>query len=251
MKENTKKILLLLFSTDNSQVKVSYDNLWYMLPNLTVDGKKSLFQYLIKKQLINVSYIYQNHQRVKAVELSSYGKKMILDRIPALARLQQNQPIKWQMIVFLKAPVSDQNFRHLKELLIRIKAIQIQRAVYIYPGKIKPDITSLINHSYYSSVLVIDIANWVLNNLNDIIGYKTLLLDTIYAYSEISNQLYRLLNIEKKINCFDIQQKKAINSLFDRFLNILNDDFGLVNINLSQENEAFKLLRQFQSIINI
>lgn len=247
MKENSRKILLFLYPTENEPVWFNFKELHGLVPNLSHAGLQSALFLLDKKDLLRIDRTQAEWQ----YSLSSYGKSYLEDLFPALCDSNEKWQGDWSLVIFLEAPSTDRNFRFLRSYLTQNKAIALTRAVYLYPGLINNKIQADLQRSYKNAVLVFKISKWLFGDDFKIIGQKAQLNDLFELYSSISKELDRLISIKSNEKEFTQQEKISFFSALSRFLGVLDTDPALLNLYFPQVESARKLLAKLQTCLRI
>lgn len=247
MKENSKKILLFLYPSENEPVWLSFNQFQTLLPQLSASGLQSSLFLLDKKDFLRID----KTEIEPKYSLSSYGKSYLEDLFPALSGSNEKWQGDWSLVVFLEAPKTDKNFRYLRSYLTQNKAVSLTRAVYLFPGLIGEKIQSDLQHSYKNAVLVLKVSEWLFGDDFKIIGQKAGLTDVFELYSSISRELDRLIRIKGFNKIFTQQEKESFFSALSRFLSILSADAALLSFYFPQVEGARKLLAKFQNCLKI
>jgi DNA-binding transcriptional regulator PaaX len=247
MKENSKKILLFLYPSENEPVWFSFTELQSLVPNLSSAGLQSALFLLDKKELLRID----KTQVEPKYSLSSYGKSYLEDLFPALCESNEKWQGDWSLLIFLEAPKTDKNFRYLRSYLTQNKAIALARAVYLYPGFISEKIKTDLERSYKNSVLVLKVSEWIFGDDFKVIGQKAELNDLFELYSSISKELDRLISVKLNEKSFTQQEKDSFFSALSRFLSILDNDPALLRLYFPQVESARQLLVKLQKCLRI
>lgn len=246
MKENSKKILIFLYPSENELVWLSFPQLQRLLPSLTRAGLESSLFLLDKKDFIRID----KTQTEWRYSLSSYGKSYLEGLFPALLGNHDWQG-DWSLIVFLEATKTDKNFRYLRSYLAQNKAIGLTRAVYLFPGTLSDKLLTELQKSYKNAVLVLKVSKWLFGDDFKIIGQKAQLDDRFELYSSISKEVDRLIGIRRENNGFTQQENSSFFSALDRFLSVLDTDEALLSLYFPEVESVKKLLSKFQKCIKI
>jgi DNA-binding transcriptional regulator PaaX len=254
MKKNTRKILLLLYPvTDDSQTKteekpmLSFKQLRFLLPGLSMAGFKSLLFYLEKneylfKQELNKEVFYS---------LTNYGKDELERQFPALSLARRQWSGQWTMIVFLQAIKSDQNFRYLRTFLLKNGCVALTRGIFLFPGQLSDLVLAELNNRYRQGVMVYQLGNCIVGEELIVIGQKISLADSLKIYSSISREVDELIEITAQIKKLKDQHKLAFYSIFDRFEAFLLEDSGLLKHYYPQVEGPLSILNKLQKLVKI
>lgn len=247
MKENSKKILLFLYSSENDPIWLSLSQLSGALPGLSRAGLQSSLFLLDKKDFLRT-----DKTRVEwRYSLSSHGKSYLEELFPALCDDHEQWRGDWSVVIFLQAPKTDKNFRYLRSHLAKNRAISLTRAVYLFPGTISDVVRTELQKSYKNAVLVLRISEWLFGDDYKVIGQKAQLNDRFELYSSISRELERLIEIKTKNKVFTQQENSRFFSALDRFMSVLAIDEALLNFYFPELESAKKLLWRFQNTLKI
>ncbi len=247
MKENSKKILLFLYPSENELVWLNFRQLHQLVPILSQTGLQSSLFLLDKKDFLRID----KTQVEWKYSLSSYGKSYLEDLFPALLADHEKWQGDWSLIVFLEAPKADKNFRYLRSYLTQNKAIGLTRAVYLFPGTITDKIQAELQRSYKNAVLVLKVSQWLFGDDFKIIGQKAQLNDHFELYSSISKEIDRLIRIKAENKAFTQQENSSFFSALDRFLGVLHADEALLSYYFPQVDGAKKILSKLQKCLKI
>ncbi len=248
MKDNSKKILLWLYPIKNQNGNnivprlVKIEQLKIILPDLKQTSLRSLINLLLNKQYINQLIT----DDCKQVSITNTGMKALEEEIPALNDFSLTN--HWRVINFLEPPKNDLAFRYLRRFLLNRKAIAINRGVYLFAQDLDIQTQNLLNSFYLGNVIVFKTDTFYYADIIQIIGHKTSLSDTISLLSGISKEINQLLikiDQQKRLND---HQKKQINSLFCRLLNLLETDSSLLRKIYPQVKNAQDYLSMLQKI---
>ncbi len=247
MKENSKKILLFLYPSENQPIWLSFTEIAQLVPSLSKNGLQSSLFLLDKKEFLRVD----KTKKEWSYSLSSYGKSYLEDLFPALSSNHEKWRGNWSLIVFLEAPKTDKNFRYLRSYLTQNKAIGLTRAVYAFPGDLSQKVQVDLQNLYKNSILVLKISEWLFGDDFKIIGQKAQLSDRFELYSSIGKEVERLIRIKEDSKIFTQQDFSSFFSALDRFLGVLDGDEALLHFYFPQVVEAKKLLSAFQKCLKI
>jgi len=247
MKENSRKILLFLYPSENELVWFSFKELHGLVSNLSHAGLQSTLFLLDKKDLLRID----KTQAEWKYSLSSFGKSYLEDLFPALSESNEKWQGDWSLIIFLEAANTDKNFRYLRSYLTQNKAISLTRAVYLYPGLISDKIKTDLQRSYKNAVLVLKVSEWLFGDDFKVIGQKAQLNDLFELYSSISKELDRLISVKSNNKAFTQQEKISFFSVLSRFLSVLSTDSALLKLYFPQVESARQLLSKLQKCLII
>jgi len=254
MKENTRKILLFLYPTTESdqnnpdqQILLNFTKLRFLLPELSLSGFKSLLFYLEKNQyllkhLINDEQLYS---------LTNYGKEQLEQQFPALSIARRNWQGNWTMIVFLEAIKTDQNFRYLRNFLLKNGCFALNRGIFLFPGQLNDLVLAELNGRYRQGVMVYQLGDCIVGDEQIVIGQKIALSDSLRVYSGISKELEGLIEIISFTKKLKDQSKLDFYSIYDRFVAYLAEDSGLIHHYYPQVEGPLTILSKLQKIAKI
>lgn len=243
MKENTKRTLVWLYKAGEVAPYFNKTQISLVVPSLSPAGLSSLLYLLEKRQMV------ESHQLGGELVygLTQYGGKVVENEIPAISIDRWDWQGEWTVVVGIKAPKSDQNFRYLREQLTTHQFISLTRAVFLYPGtKLPARLQTTLETLYPHSVVVMAVARWQWGDEPAIIGQRTELFSLMEVYSGISSEISRLIVPNKTQKEIDHQSKLPISSLFDRLYAGLKSDFGLGKRYFPQVKFGRELLAELQ-----
>lgn len=242
MKNNTKKLLLFLYSPDESEnFSLSAHVIEGVLPNLTRAGRRSLLHLLKQQGLINDFSLNQ----VTQYFLTSTGK-IALERELDVFRIPPDWKGDWQLLLFKQAPGFDPHFHFLRLQTLKNGGVAIGRAVYGFPHQCPEFLIELCRDRYQPFITLIAVESWILGDIKDAVMNQLAIHDLASAYSGISNQLSKLLiakNDKKELNN---TLKSKIYSLYDLFFANVCEDTGLVRFYVPKAPTFLQLLAAFQ-----
>jgi hypothetical protein len=254
MKETTRKILLFLYPTTepnqsqpDHQLLLNTAQLRFLLPELSMAGFKSLLFYLEKNQYL-LKHLINEEQYYS---LTNYGKEQLEQQFPALSIARRNWLGDWSMIVFLKAIKADQNFRYLRQFLLKQGCFALNRGIFLYPGKLHDLILAELNGRYRQAVMVYQLGECLVGDEEIVIGQKIALSDSLRVYSGISKELDELIKIIGTTKKLKDQPKSYFYSIFNRFVSFLAEDSGLVHHYYPQVEGPLKILSKLQKVLKI
>lgn len=200
----------------------SLEDLDWLVPSLTLSGRRSLLTQLKQKKYITIDSVDQT----KELFLTTHGAAALTAHFPALSASLDNWQGEWAILVFQQSPKSDPQFRYLRQLLLEARAGQLSRGVYLYPKALPDQIEHQLSF-YIGSVVVLSVAGWQLGDERSVIVPLFQLSDVISGLSGISREVDSLLSsrIDKKRTI--IQQREVFHAVYDRLLSVLQFDLGL------------------------
>ncbi|MFA6814548.1 MAG: hypothetical protein GX943_00430 [Candidatus Pacebacteria bacterium] len=254
MKDNTRKILLFLYPTAESdqskpddQILLNFVQLRFLLPDLSSSGFKSLLFYLEKKQYLLKHLINEEQQ----YSLTNYGRGQLEEQFPALSIARRNWHGDWTMIVFLQAIRTDQNFRYLRSFLLKNGCFALNRGIFLYPGQLNDLVLAELNGRYRQGVMVYKLGDCIVGDEQIVIGQKIALNDSLRVYSGISKELDELIEIIGSTKKLRDQSKLDFYSIYDRFATFLAEDSGLIHHYYPQVDGPLMLLSKLQKVAKI
>lgn len=242
MKATTKKLLLWLYQPDqttNRQIDVS--KLRLILPELKKSGFRSLLNLLKSQQLVVIE---------EGVVLTSYGRSSLEAQFPALKTLSRSSGIEWKVITFIEAPSSDKQFRYLRQFLLHNGCGQLTRGSYLYPGSLPVEIINTLHKLYVGKALVTGLDGWIFGDERLVVGRIFGLPDLKSGYSGISKEIQSLLRKINTQKSIEDKDKTAISLVFDRLIELLSVDLGLLQFYSPDVKSGSDLLAQLQSLID-
>ncbi len=248
LKPNSKKLLLWLYPAktlgedQTRRRRVPYSQVKLILQDLTEAGRQSLIRLLEDKQLLFSDELGGGLH----LTLSSHGLTQLEAYFPALKVQREGWEGSWSMILFLKSPAADKNFRYLRSLLLDYHCFALKRGVYLRAGALPVSINEVLQKTYRKAVAVISFDQWQFGDEQIVIGQKTNLQDMIDVYSGIGREVNTLLTNFVQFKSLTDQQKSNFNSVFDRLFSVLEDDYGLIPNYFPEVSGGVELLSQLQ-----
>ncbi len=244
MKTTSKKILFFLSRPHHRELLLLRpDQLQRLVPELSDSGFRSLLSVLKKQRLIVAEQIGDKTW----LRLSDAGVQALRQELPVLEVSLSPWQGSWSCLVFTEAPASDKQFRFLRELLLKKRAIPLSRGVYLYPGEYPESVLTECRQRYRTHVTIFSVAEWLLGDDRQLIIEKYALLDVAQTYSGISTEIDRLINKENRYESMSDPQKKHFLSLFNRLYASAVEDSGLLTYYFPQIPTAWNLLSRLQS----
>lgn len=253
MKTTTKKILLWLYSADPAENRlVEIDNLRLILPELKKSGYRSLLNLLKNQQYIFIesgsSDLELPSRQSNLVGLTSHGREALKAQFPVLKTLNEPFDGVWTLITFLEAPSNDKQFRYLRQHLINFHCGQLARGAYLYPGSLPNEVVNTLNKLYVGKVLVTGLKSWNFGDERSIVGDVFHLSDLKSGYSGISKEIYLMLRKSDKQKSIENRDKSDIHLVFDRLMEFLANDLGLLQYYSPDSKSGLDLLFQLQDL---
>ena len=247
MKENSKKLLLLLYPSDDQVAWFNSQEISWLFPDLSQAGFQSLIFLLAKNEYLNVT----KKQNKSVISLSSYGQSYLEAQFPVLKGNIEQKQGKAKLVVFLTAPSSDKNFRYLRQLLLKNQAIALTRAVFYLRSELTSTFKEELNISYKNSVIVIEAAEWLMGDEFKVIGQRINLQDNSDLYSGISNEAEQLTSILISEKGLTKQQKKQFIMVFTRFNSFLHQTNPIFFLFSPQVKSLSKIINLLQKPFKI
>jgi len=246
IKTQSQRLLLLLFPGDTRETSfVSFASAQSLFPQLTPAGFRSLVSHLQAKGLLH-------HERVgtrSQLYLSELGKTTLFSLFPAIDPARLKWTGSWACLVFQVAPKSDKQFRYLRRALVEIRAVQLTRGVYLYPGKFPPSFIEQCHRLYTGSISIFTVGTLQFGSFRPIVIEKEEMKTLQELYSGISSELTSLLGHLSDTALLTDQQKERFDSLFDRLLSVLRTDDGLGSYFFPEETWGEQVLQKFRAIV--
>lgn len=244
MKSTSKKLLMWLYPIEQSQRRrVAYQQIPFLIPEITDEGRLSLIRHLEKSDLLFTDRLTDDLN----LTISSHGKSQLEALFPVLNQSDDPWQGDWHLFVFLKPPASDQNFRYLRTVLLKEHCFALKRGVYMHAGKPSESLIDLLEKGYRNSVIIVKYDNWEFGDELKVIGQKIDLRSLVKSYSDISTQLENMLTKKLKSKRLSDQQKKSIYSVYDRLIFNLENDRGLINHYFPQVESGLSLLNKLKN----
>ena len=246
IKTQSQLLLLALFPEESRLDSViSFERVSWLFPRLTAQGLRSLVQYLQSKGML----LYERVGQQAQLYLSEHGQISLHTLFPVLDPSRKNWAGNWSCIVFCDAPVGDKQFRYLRRVLVELKAVQLTRGVYLYPGKFPDSFAEQCRRLYLQSVVLFSVGSLELGSLRPIVLEKGDLKTLQQLYSGISSEAKQLLSQLSEAATLNNQHKVRFASLFDRYLAALKSDIGLGSYFFPDETWGAKVLQDLRAII--
>lgn len=244
MKASSQKTLLLLYPTTPQPVALPTTVINLLLPELTPGGRRSLLhhlqaqKYLYREEVVNTTYLSLTNKAIKGLEAL----------FPALQPKWDTWNGELQILVFLRAPQGDPQFRYLRNLLISEGAISISRGVYAAAGEFSARVLSECQNTYAGSVVVCSVAEWIEGSPRELLLQEFAVGDFAGAYSGISREISVLLEkCKSNVRLVD-RDILAFDMVFSRFWEIIADDAGFGSFYYPQASNAKIVLRDLQEL---
>lgn len=258
MKDNAKKIMLLSYAPQTPQpLPITYQHLKLFLPHLTGSGLRSLVAALKRDGHIEVERVVDQ----TLIRLTNQGRQEVEAQFPffrhqdaedsqTAAASASDGGISWATLIFLQAPPGDQQFRYLRSLLVKYRAISLIRGVYLYPFHFPPLVMDECRSRYSDSVVIGQLQKWSIGDDRAIAINHFHVLDLIQSYSGISKDIDRLIERKKLFRELNHQEKNLLCSLFDRWYSNIQEDYGLIHYYFPHVSDGPELLNRLQSLLN-
>lgn len=243
MKQTTKKLLLWLYQTDISLTRsVSVQELRLILPELKKSGYRSLLNLLKSQQYLSFD------QESQLVTLTSHGRNALEAQFPVLETKTETWKGEWQLITFIEAPSSDKQFRYLRQYLLANRCGQLTRGSYLFPGQLPAEVMTTLQRLYVGKVLVTGLASWIFGDELLVIGTAFGLNDLKSGYSGISKEIHLLLKQRNQQKSIEDKDKMMIAMVFNRLIEFLATDLGLLQYYYPGYKSGPELLAQLQDL---
>lgn len=229
MKKSSLKLMIALWppaalQAQNQAYLVPDKQLRQLVPQLTDSGFRSLLFHLAKQGVL----FLEKAEAGNLVRLTYQGTELLKAKFPALQTESQATGQEWSVLVFTEAPKSDHQFRFLRQRLLGLHAVSLNRGVYLYPGKFPESFIQECHVSYAQSLLLFSTADWLFGDLRAVILQKFQLTDLVSIYSGVSSELSQLISSFSQSKKTNHQSKKALCLLFDRWWDGIQQDSGLL-----------------------
>lgn len=245
MKENSKKLLLLLYPTEHQFEWFSVDAMARFFPNLSKAGYQSLLFLLEKKGYLRID----KTRHPWYTSLSPQGRSALEVLFPAL--LERDVVKDWQLVIFLSAPRSDKNFRYLRKLLLLNQAIDLTRGVFLLSKPLPSLVFHELQQRYTNALVLFKVTEWIVGDDYKIIGRKISATDSFSIYSSISNQIDQLIRVAISEKRFIESQKNEVNLAFTRLVEFLAEVNPLLFVYLPQVESPLFLLKKLQNLLQL
>jgi hypothetical protein len=177
------------------------------------------------------------------------GSLALERQFPALKLPVDSWKGQWQLLVFLKPPNEDKNFRFLRNLILSNHGLPVSRGVFGFADQVPGEVDHVIKNLYKQNILIIAGAPQLgFGSLRQIIIDYYRLPDLISAYSGVSKEISQLLRLNRSLEELTDGQKRDIHSILIRICQIAIQDPGIIRFyfpghpNLSEVLENYQLL---------
>jgi DNA-binding transcriptional regulator PaaX len=220
----------------------------YLFPSLSVGGRRSLIQHLITQRYLRQELDLDNQP---VLSLTSFGNEALRAQFPVVYRHTHGWDGSWSLLAFLEAPMQDANFRYLRSKLLSLRAGQLSRGTYLYPGELNHELKELLTNLYKNSVNVMKISEWSFGDEPTIIRSIFKLSDIFSLYSGISSEIDKLpVHSERKKELTD-KQKQQLYDIYLRLYDPLCKDIGILRRYFSLKNDGLDLLLMLQNKLKL
>lgn len=245
MQRNSLILHTILFSPDqNSVFRLPESCVPYLLPDLSPAGIRSILHRLEKSGSLTREHAFGSRVLVGSLQ----AREDVKAAFPVLNHEREQWNGSWSMLVFLKPPKGDKNFRYLRSLLIKERALDLTRGVYLYPGSFPTQVQYELRDKYKGSVHIVSVAEWLMGSERPIVVQKYSLQSLLDIYSGISEEISHLLIKKDTKKGLTKKEKKLFVSLLDRFIDALVSDIGILSYYFPGSPEARTLLKNLQLI---
>ncbi len=254
MKTTTKKLLLWLYNSDSAENRlVSVEKLRLILPELKKSGYRSLLNLLKNQRYIFTEAAQKSFDSTQEqglmIGLTSHGRNALEAQFPVLKSLNQPFIGDWNLITFIEAPSNDKQFRYLRQYLLNAHCGQLARGAYLYPGSLSIEVINTLNKLYIGKVLVTGLKSWNFGDERLTIDAVFHLSDLRSGYSGISKEVHSVLRKFNSQKSIENRDKTSIHMVFDRLVELLSQDLGLLLYYSPDVKSGPDLLFQLQDLI--
>jgi hypothetical protein len=158
---------------------------------------------------------------------------------------------KWMMLVFLDATNADPHFRYLRSLLVQEQSLVLSRGVYLAAGTFSGRIMQVCESLYPTAVAIFSVDTWhrgvdrpLIVNYYDLTAKAEIL-------SGISDNLVELLDRINQNKESTNQQKTAVSSIIDRFVESLRENPGFMSHYFPDVPGVMDIISKIQQVINL
>jgi len=245
MKQNTQKLLVWLYSPKGQPRRdLDYQQLEHILPEMSSGGRRSLIHFLTQKLLIRTHRL-NGHT---TINITSHGVDALEAQFPVFSKAMQSWQGEWSMLIFLKGPKGDPNFRYLRQLLLDQHAFSLTRGVYLYPGELPSQVSNLYKEMYVGAVTVVKVHQWAFGDERAAVDEHYMLSDIAEILSGISSEINQLLSVKKEQKRLTKKLGLQIYSVFDRLFNAIGTDPGFLHHYYPQLPTPIQLLDSLHSM---
>lgn len=216
-----------------------------LVPEVKASGFRSLINLLRSRQYINLEMMGGEQQ----VRLTTYGQAHLAANFPVLNTKYDKWQGEWSSIVFLTPPSGDLRFRYLRKFLLQAGCGQLTRGVYLYPGQLPEAVDKLLLKLYVGAVVVTGFKDWIFGDERNIVTNVFDIKGLQKTYSGISNEIDQLLEQRSKQKGVSDQYKSAVCLVFDRVVQNLENDLGLLHFYYPEAISGLALLEKSHQLL--
>lgn len=245
MKKNTKKLLFLLHTPEEDLTKLPLKLVREVFAHLSDGGFRSWIFHLKGEGLVFV----EQRPEDQYAYLTSKGQRAVRQLFPCLNPQWDQWDGSWQLLLFLKAPKGDRQFRYLRQLLLTERAMPLSRGSYLLPMTCSERVMHECQMRYADAVAIGTVKNW-LYGLEDpvIVSYYDLNAKAL-LYSSIGKDIMQLLTqIGAKKRLINTQKKQLLSQL-DRLFECALDDPGFLRKYFPEVEDARALLPKVHQLL--
>ncbi len=243
MRFTTQKLLLLLYNRDLHQSsRLKLTELEWLFPELSLDSRRSLVYLLVRRGWLSLFGGYSYGW----LSLTRLGQQALEAKFPALSSFWDEWTGEWDQVVFLTPPASDKQFRYLRGLLLKQRAMPLTRGVYLWPSGFLSELPELFLKLYPRSVLVFNLNKVIEGDLKPIVFDYYRLEELFQHYSSISRDVDRLLSAVRPKKRLIVKERGRVLNLLEKTLFCLQFDLGLTRFYLSDLPSPEELVLKLQ-----
>lgn len=247
MKKNSKKLLLLLWSSPELGPRlIIKERLQPLFPDLTMAGWNSLILQLLRRGAL----VSEKSKLGEYLRITDLGRRMVSDVFPALSSTWRGWKGEWGAVIFLTPPKTDSNFRLLRAYLVKQGLRAVTRGWYVYPWPLPDTILQRCRSEYGPAVGVTKLSDWTVSDFRAIITSVYGVFDLFSLYSGISKEIDYLLMPKHNRKGLNYQSKNQIGNIFDRFLQTLAADPGFFAALFPQDLSGEKILLKLHLLVD-
>lgn len=244
MKKSSNKLLLFSGLADLGGNFLNYSAMEYILPEITINGVRSVLYLLRKKYLIESFSIDDKKQ----IRITSTGLRLVKSLFPTFFGDTQSL---WHCVVFLSAKQNDKAFRYLRTILLNDGAYQLTRGVYIKAGQYSDKVLEICGKLYQSAVTIFAVDQFIFGVDSHMIAKMMGVADYFSEISGISREIGQLLGNNDNQILRNHSNKNQIISIFERIYQIGSVSGGYLAYKKSQEYLINDLSQNCQSLLKL
>lgn len=225
VKPTTLRLLTVLFRQDTRLDSVRFElpmaALPAIWPQMTAAGRRSQISFLVRRGWLTKKTLAGQNWLTG----STYSDQLVRQSLAAFNGF--TRPERWLLVVCLRSPEFDPQFKRLGAFLLGLSGCRISRGIYLVPDWYKHQIQDRIGLKYRSSVVIFDSGEWLVGDQSQLLSQWYAVADRVSIYSGISSEISSLLDDSQVSMSWSDQQKSHFVSVFDRWWELVSREDGL------------------------